>query len=253
MRWRLRRQVVVAVLPPSSAIDRTSPSRFVSALAPEFPSRSRPRSPMRSKIRWTELAHAYGSATDVAALLYGATLGDDQVRREAWWELWGNIHHQGTVYIYRHGPGNDIYRPLSLLRRRTRTGSRRSGSYARLRSGAVPGPKRSAKPHRRTRRSYSPAGTVTASPIDGRTSEGTCRLGRGGCARCCWREPGRTIPAPLIRSAPPGGPRRHGGTAPPTPPLTAGASPHCCIAERTRKPGTPKGAPDEVLRKLPRG
>lgn len=25
-------------------------------------------------------------------------VGTDEVRSPAWWELWGNIHHQGTVY-----------------------------------------------------------------------------------------------------------------------------------------------------------
>lgn len=49
-------------------------------------------------VPWAELRHAHGRATDVPALLYAATVGTDAVRRGAWWELWGNIHHQGTVY-----------------------------------------------------------------------------------------------------------------------------------------------------------
>lgn len=49
-------------------------------------------------VRWDELSHAYGTAGDVPALLYAVMVGTDPVRREAWWELWGNIHHQGTVY-----------------------------------------------------------------------------------------------------------------------------------------------------------
>ena len=32
------------------------------------------------------------------SLLYAVSLGADAVRLEAWWELWGNVHHQGTVY-----------------------------------------------------------------------------------------------------------------------------------------------------------
>lgn len=51
-----------------------------------------------SNIRWETLSHAYGKASDVPALLFAVTLGAGDVRREAWWELWGNIHHQGTVY-----------------------------------------------------------------------------------------------------------------------------------------------------------
>lgn len=49
-------------------------------------------------IDWNRLRHAYGPADDVPALLYAVTLGTEDVRRDAWWELWGNVHHQGTVY-----------------------------------------------------------------------------------------------------------------------------------------------------------
>lgn len=49
-------------------------------------------------IPWSRLDHAYGPAVDVPSLLYAVTLGADRVRLEAWWELWGTIHHQGTVY-----------------------------------------------------------------------------------------------------------------------------------------------------------
>lgn len=48
--------------------------------------------------RWADLHHANGPATDVPSLLCAVTVGTDSVRHEAWWELWGNIHHQGTVY-----------------------------------------------------------------------------------------------------------------------------------------------------------
>lgn len=49
-------------------------------------------------IPWNQLHHAYGPAGEVPALLYALSLGTDPVRNEAWWELWGNVHHQGTVY-----------------------------------------------------------------------------------------------------------------------------------------------------------
>ena len=42
--------------------------------------------------------HAYGPADDVPALLRAVALGDDDARARAWWELWENVHHQGTVY-----------------------------------------------------------------------------------------------------------------------------------------------------------
>lgn len=49
-------------------------------------------------VPWSQLTHAYGPAGDVPALLHAVALGEEDVRREAWWELWGNVHHQGTVY-----------------------------------------------------------------------------------------------------------------------------------------------------------
>jgi hypothetical protein len=49
-------------------------------------------------VSWNELFHAYGPAGDVAAQLIAATVGDDPTRDAAWWNLWGNIHHQGTIY-----------------------------------------------------------------------------------------------------------------------------------------------------------
>ena len=49
-------------------------------------------------IPWSQLDHAYGPAVEVPSLLYAVSLGADPVRLEAWWELWGNVHHQGTVY-----------------------------------------------------------------------------------------------------------------------------------------------------------
>jgi hypothetical protein len=49
-------------------------------------------------VPWSALRHAYGPADDVLALLFAVTVGTDDVRHVAWWELWGNVHHQGTVY-----------------------------------------------------------------------------------------------------------------------------------------------------------
>ena len=49
-------------------------------------------------IDWANLGHAYGSASDVPTLLHAIASGDDEARRQALWQLWGNIHHQGTVY-----------------------------------------------------------------------------------------------------------------------------------------------------------
>lgn len=49
-------------------------------------------------IDWANLGHAYGSASDVPSLLHAVASGDDEARRQALWQLWGNIHHQGTVY-----------------------------------------------------------------------------------------------------------------------------------------------------------
>ena len=50
------------------------------------------------RVEWGQLSDAYGAATAVPVLLYAVTLGDATTRRAAWWELWGNVHHQGTVY-----------------------------------------------------------------------------------------------------------------------------------------------------------
>jgi GNAT superfamily N-acetyltransferase len=51
-----------------------------------------------AEVEWDALYHAYGPASDVPVLLGAVTVGDDATRQAAWWELWGNIHHQGSVY-----------------------------------------------------------------------------------------------------------------------------------------------------------
>jgi hypothetical protein len=47
---------------------------------------------------WGQLTHAYGNARTVGPELEALTLGDEPTRRAVWSELWGTIHHQGTVY-----------------------------------------------------------------------------------------------------------------------------------------------------------
>ncbi|MEY2512759.1 MAG: hypothetical protein QOJ89_117 [bacterium] len=49
-------------------------------------------------VRWSDLYHAYGPAADVAMQLRAVIVGDEGTREEAWWNLFGNIHHQGTIY-----------------------------------------------------------------------------------------------------------------------------------------------------------
>jgi hypothetical protein len=50
------------------------------------------------EIDWSSLDHAYGAAEDVPALLRDLVSGDSAVRKNASYELAGNIYHQGTVY-----------------------------------------------------------------------------------------------------------------------------------------------------------
>lgn len=50
------------------------------------------------KIDWENLAHAYGSAEDVPALIRRLASADSSERQVALTELYGNIWHQGTVY-----------------------------------------------------------------------------------------------------------------------------------------------------------
>lgn len=50
------------------------------------------------KINWASLGHAYGPADDVPALIRQLASPDAEVRDETYYELHGNIWHQGTVY-----------------------------------------------------------------------------------------------------------------------------------------------------------
>jgi hypothetical protein len=47
---------------------------------------------------WGALWDAYGPASELPAQLHAVALGDGETRDEAWWNLWGNVHHQGTIY-----------------------------------------------------------------------------------------------------------------------------------------------------------
>jgi hypothetical protein len=49
-------------------------------------------------IDWASLGHAYGSAQDVPALIRALASSDEDRRKQALYELYGNIWHQGTVY-----------------------------------------------------------------------------------------------------------------------------------------------------------
>jgi hypothetical protein len=49
--------------------------------------------------RWSELAHAYGSAGDIPALLEQLrALPSSSGQSEPWFSLWGALAHQGDVY-----------------------------------------------------------------------------------------------------------------------------------------------------------
>src|SRR5262249_48116429 len=49
-------------------------------------------------VPWAALSHAYGSAEDVPDLIRSIAFGDREAREAAWYELYGNLWHQGTVY-----------------------------------------------------------------------------------------------------------------------------------------------------------
>ncbi len=49
-------------------------------------------------VPWSRPSHAYGPENVVPSLLFAVSVGDDIARDAAWSELWGTVHHQGTVY-----------------------------------------------------------------------------------------------------------------------------------------------------------
>ncbi len=50
-------------------------------------------------IEWDSLIHAYGPATDIPDDLRALLSPDEKTAKDALWRLFGNIHHQGTVYM----------------------------------------------------------------------------------------------------------------------------------------------------------
>ncbi len=50
------------------------------------------------QIDWSKLNHAYGSADDIPDHIRGLFTSSTQKREETWYELYGNLWHQGTVY-----------------------------------------------------------------------------------------------------------------------------------------------------------
>jgi hypothetical protein len=50
------------------------------------------------KVDWMSLNHAHGPATDIPTLLRHLATGSAQERKQALYDLHGNLWHQGTVY-----------------------------------------------------------------------------------------------------------------------------------------------------------
>jgi len=50
------------------------------------------------KVPWSKLGHAYDCAEDVPACIRDLTSTNPEARKNAMYELYGNIWHQGTVY-----------------------------------------------------------------------------------------------------------------------------------------------------------
>lgn len=51
-----------------------------------------------AEINWSEHSHAYGPADDVPELIRALASPEASVREGAWWDLYGTIYHQGSVY-----------------------------------------------------------------------------------------------------------------------------------------------------------
>jgi hypothetical protein len=50
------------------------------------------------QVPWSEVVHAYGPATDIPDLIRALTSPDVKTRSDSWYELHGNLWHQGTIY-----------------------------------------------------------------------------------------------------------------------------------------------------------
>lgn len=51
-----------------------------------------------AKFDWGKVEHAYGPAVDVPDLFCALAEGEKKARDEAWYTLYGNLWHQGTIY-----------------------------------------------------------------------------------------------------------------------------------------------------------
>jgi hypothetical protein len=69
-----------------------------------------------SAVEWSAVHHAYGPASDVPGQLAEVIVGDDETRDEAWWNLWGNIHHQGDDLRGDRARGPDPARSRRVAR-----------------------------------------------------------------------------------------------------------------------------------------
>jgi hypothetical protein len=49
-------------------------------------------------VSWGKIHDAYGPATDVPDLIRALTSRDAKIRNDAWYQLHGNLWHQGTIY-----------------------------------------------------------------------------------------------------------------------------------------------------------
>lgn len=49
-------------------------------------------------IDWSAVCHAYGAATDIPDLIRTVASGTAKEKEAAWYELYGNLWHQGTIY-----------------------------------------------------------------------------------------------------------------------------------------------------------
>lgn len=50
------------------------------------------------EVDWKNTTHAYGEATDVPQQIMRLCSEDSETREAAWWQLWGNLFHQGSRY-----------------------------------------------------------------------------------------------------------------------------------------------------------
>lgn len=50
------------------------------------------------EVDWKNTTHAYGEATDVPQQIMRLCSDDNEIREQAWWQLWGNLFHQGSRY-----------------------------------------------------------------------------------------------------------------------------------------------------------